>query len=220
MIKVAIVEDDIIISEFIKEVLLNLNYEISFISIDGDDILNQNSIYLTDIIFMDINLGSISGIDVVKKLKVKYPNIKIIYISAYSDKDTVDLATNTLPDGYLVKPFDERDLEIALNLTLKRLRKNIEFENYNFDILEDRVFFDNVELELSHKERRVIKILFQNIDRVVSYEEIKSFVWEGSCPTDSALKDLIYRVRKKLNRATIKNISGVGYRLTNKSRRN
>lgn len=115
-----IVEDDSLVAEYIQEQVQQWGYQISNIVSSGENALALLEGTTPDLVLMDIVLpGDLDGIDVAKVIQEKY-RIPIIYLTAYSDREKITRASETLPYGYLVKPIDERELQIAIELTLHK----------------------------------------------------------------------------------------------------
>ena len=135
-IKVLIVEDELIIAEDMKEMLHELDYEVTGIACDcneAEDLLVKE---LPDIALIDIQLRcGDDGIALARSVKEKY-NLPVIFITSHTDKNTVENAKTANPDGYVVKPFEKDDLytsvEIALSnfLRLKSPRPDREDDSY------------------------------------------------------------------------------------------
>jgi two-component system cell cycle sensor histidine kinase/response regulator CckA len=117
-IKVLVVEDERIVAKDIQNTLKNLGYEVVAISSTGEDAIEKSKDQRPDIVLMDIVLkGSIDGIEAAKKIKTEF-RIPIIYLTAYEDSDTLARAKLTEPLGYILKPFEERDLHTTLEMAL------------------------------------------------------------------------------------------------------
>jgi len=70
---------------------------------------------------MDISLSSKpDGITVAEEIRKNYPGISIVYLTSHTDEETLSRAKKTHPNAYLVKPFDDKDLRVALELASKR----------------------------------------------------------------------------------------------------
>ena len=121
---ILIVEDEYINSEYLRHVLIKLGFETIYCVTNAHDALElvlKNSI---DFAFMDINIdGAIDGIMCAKLLNQKY-NLPIIYTTAYSDSTTISEASDTNIYGYLIKPFDTKDIEVICKIVLKTAFKN------------------------------------------------------------------------------------------------
>jgi len=114
---ILIVEDELLIAEMLKKMLLNLGYKNVFIAKNYIEAQQQLSINSNiDLTFLDINLkDSKTGIDVAKQLKNEY-KIPFIYLTSYSDPRTVKDATLTMPEAYLLKPFSKNTLFTTLEM--------------------------------------------------------------------------------------------------------
>lgn len=113
-IKIGIVEDEALIAEHLSSLLESLNYEIHFIYDNARDALKHA--HETDLLLVDIKIkGDMDGIDLVNHLTQKTPHI---FISSNSDEDTVERAKQTNPSGFLVKPFRNKDVEIAVDIAI------------------------------------------------------------------------------------------------------
>jgi CheY-like chemotaxis protein len=117
-IKVLVVENERIIASDIESVLIGFGYEVSAIVISGEEALKSVYQNKPDIVLMDIVLnGEIDGIDVAEII-YKQLNIPVVFVTAYSDSDTVNKAQLADSFGFIIKPYEDRDLHIALELGL------------------------------------------------------------------------------------------------------
>lgn len=118
--KVLVVEDDAIVSLELVEKVRKFGYLPIGPARTGDDAIAMALNEDPDIILMDIILdGKMNGIDAVNNIREK-KDIPVIYVTASSDRETVEKAKSTTPFGYLVKPIDEKELVITIEMTLKR----------------------------------------------------------------------------------------------------
>jgi len=116
--KILIVEDDGIFAEDLKSNLEALKYLIAEIVPTGNKVLSFLTKTNVDLILMDIRLrGELSGIDVAKEINSKY-DIPIVFLSAFTDPETVELAKESEPYGFLSKPVDETELQRTIDLAL------------------------------------------------------------------------------------------------------
>ena len=177
-LKIGIIEDDLLIAESIVMMLQDIGYQTTIPVRNYDDALQMIRDDKPDILLIDIMLdGNLDGIDVARKVVSDF-GLPFIFITANSDKATVDRAKEVRPSAYLVKPFNERDLfstiEIAFSTfssdekpveqapSLNPNLKNFVFvkENHLFhkvaisDILY--VESDNVYLTLSTRDRNYL----------------------------------------------------------------
>ncbi len=117
-IKVLVVEDERIVAKDIQNTLRNLGYDVPAIASSGEDALKKARDLKPDVVLMDIVLkGEMDGIDAASLIKSNF-KIPIIYLTAYEDEETLDRAKITEPLGYILKPFEERDLHTTLEMAL------------------------------------------------------------------------------------------------------
>jgi len=114
--KILIVEDELLISSYIEQMVRNLGYQVTEIVDSGDQAIESVQKNPCDLVLMDIRLkGNINGIQAASRIWNLY-SIPIVYLTAYADEDTVALAGSTEPFGYLLKPFDEKELLVAIEI--------------------------------------------------------------------------------------------------------
>ncbi|WP_158260461.1 EAL domain-containing protein [Chlorogloea sp. CCALA 695] len=115
-----IVEDDIIVSEVIKENLLVLGYIVTAIADSGEQALREVTLIRPDLVLMDIFLkGKMDGIQASAKIWDEF-EVPVIYLTANSDINKIQQAKNTAPFGYIIKPFDVRELYTTIEIALHR----------------------------------------------------------------------------------------------------
>lgn len=174
-----------------------------------------------DLIICDINLPKQNGINFIKEIREFNQKIPVILLSASTDKEYLLEATRLKLVDYLVKPIDFNILQDALHKVADEILEDgkyiLKFEDdvfYNF--IEKKLYKINEENEinLTSKEIELLEYLIIHDQRVISQEEIKEIIWEdASLGTDSALKNLLSKLRKKVGKNSIKNISGFGYKI-------
>ncbi len=117
---VLIVEDDDIIARVEEWRLKNLGYGVSGRARTGAEAMELVGKSKPDLVLMDINLkGDIDGIETAKLIKKGF-NIPVIYVTSHSDGPTLERAKATRPDGFINKPFDDKDLRVAIELAMKK----------------------------------------------------------------------------------------------------
>lgn len=119
--KILIGEDDVLTAEHLKDILNSLGYIVTGIYHNKNDILSALLSDKPDIVLLDINMDSrFTGVEIGEYM-LKEIHIPVVYITAHSDKTTLDKAFQTQPDGYIVKPFKVPDIEVAIQLIANRL---------------------------------------------------------------------------------------------------
>lgn len=214
------IEDEVNIRENVKKTLELLSecvYDVASVQ-DAKEVMKDNRI---DIIISDINLPETNGLQFVSDLRQFDKTIPIILLSAYTDKKYLLEATKLKLIDYLTKPIDFKMLNNALLKCVEDLIANsryiISFANgINYNVLHKKLYdcVTENEITLTSKELDMIDYLIKHSNRIISHDEIKLSIWKDSFEsTDSALKNLLNKVRKKIGKESITNISGVGYRI-------
>lgn len=117
-----IVEDEAIVANDIRETLKSLGYAVVGIAKSGELALEKVRDSKPDLILMDIHLaGTLDGVETAGKIHVLY-DIPVIYLTAYADKALLDRAKITEPYGYVIKPYDERELHSVIEMALYKHR--------------------------------------------------------------------------------------------------
>lgn len=143
-LNIGIVEDEMIIAEDMKDMLVKIGYEVAFIAGTVKEAKNELRKNDVDILLVDIRLkGNESGIDLAHFVRREY-DIPFIYITSNADKATIGEAKKTFPYGYILKPFDERDLYTSIEIALSNFRqpksgKPVSSESGEF-IIKDSLF--------------------------------------------------------------------------------
>ena len=116
--RLLIVDDEIIVAEDLKGRLINLGYEITGVVGTGKEAIDKAGETRPDLVLMDIQIkGNMDGIDTAAVIKERF-DISVVYLTAYSDQNTLDRAKITTPFGYLIKPFAERELHSTIEMAL------------------------------------------------------------------------------------------------------
>lgn len=118
--KILLVEDDDVIARVEDWRLKNLGYTVCGRATSGAEAMEQVVNTKPDLVLMDINIrGEVDGIETAKMIKDGF-KIPVIYVTSHSDGPTLERAKATHPDGFIVKPFDDNDLRVAIQLALKK----------------------------------------------------------------------------------------------------
>jgi DNA-binding response OmpR family regulator len=224
MIKILIVEDEIIVALDTKSTLKKLDYEVTDIVTNYDETMQSILDNKPDIILMDIFLkNSINGIEISREINEIY-NIPIIYISAYCDDETLSNAIRTEPAGYIVKPFNRNDLKATLNLVVYKLQKDSTknsvinnhqlIDNYYYTFDEYlRIYYETQEILITKNERLFLEILIKAKGTLVPFAAIEHYIWGSNSVSDSTLRTLLYRLRSKFEHKLIETIPTIGCKL-------
>lgn len=216
-----IVEDEPITSRFIQEIIEDQGFLVAGnakSAVEARKILARQTI---DIVIMDINIqGAEDGIQLARS--ILEDKVAIIYISAYSDSQTLQEAAGTMPYGFLVKPFRENDLIAVLLMAVERIKREHQerekSDEEKKDSLEFRLdtekhclYWHNQIIELSKNETSAVNLFLNHPDTPITLEELRQAIWGDKHIGDSTIRELINRIRNKADVLLIENIYGMGY---------
>ncbi|WP_428023951.1 response regulator [Arcobacter sp.] len=221
--KILIVEDESIVALDMKNTLTKFNYEVSNCVTNYNDAIVSVKTNRPDIILMDINLGdSKDGIEVVEEIH-SFDNIPVIYVTAFSDENTLKRAIKTNPVSYLLKPFKREELNSNIMLGLYKNNKNLKStinekyhnlgNNYYFDNNQEKLYYKDLPIKLGAKEITLLKILIEAKGEIVPFKELETRIWDSNTISDSTLRTLIYRLRGKLEYKIIETIPNEGCKI-------
>jgi DNA-binding NarL/FixJ family response regulator len=124
--KILIAENESSIADELMNSLTQLGFQVLAVGSTGEEIIRLVKENKPDLILMDITLGgSLDGIETAEVLSIKY-DIPVIYLADYNEREILQRAKITEPYGYLVKPLDSRELEIAIEMAF--IKRGISFE--------------------------------------------------------------------------------------------
>ncbi|MBE0517382.1 MAG: response regulator [Methanophagales archaeon] len=116
--QILVVEDEGIVATGIRNMLKDLGYTVPAVASSGKDAIKKAAEMRPDLVLMDIVLeGDMDGIEAAEQIRARF-DIPVIYLTAYADETTVQRAKMTTPYGYLLKPFNERELHAAIEMAL------------------------------------------------------------------------------------------------------
>jgi DNA-binding response OmpR family regulator len=220
-IKILIVEDELIAAEFLTMFLRKEGYKVVGICEEGKDAIEKAQQLKPDIIFMDIYLkDGISGCDATLKI-VSNIETKIIFLTAYSDDEMLKYAMDIGAVNYLVKPYKETQILVALRMALGQSSISsicskpslVELvHGFTYDLEKKKFYKKKEEVKLAGRGLAVIKYLCEHKESVVSASELSNHIY-GENISSSTLRALIFRIKEKLGYELIENVSGLGYKI-------
>jgi PAS domain S-box-containing protein len=117
-IRILIVEDEALVAEDLKEMLQGFGYEVCGIADTGEKAIALADEHHPDLVLMDINLSSaMDGITAGGEIRSRW-GMPIIYVTAFATQAIIDRAKKTTPSGYILKPFNERQIQTAIEIAL------------------------------------------------------------------------------------------------------
>ena len=212
--KILLVEDNELIIKGLDYALKINNYNLTATSTIKETIkyLKENT---PDLIILDITLPDGSGL-VLYEENIKSLKIPTIFLTAEDDEEIV-VKGLTIAEDYITKPFSTKELFARINKIILRTKKNtiIKVKDISFDLDKMLVYKDDEKVDLTSLELNILKLLFENINKVVRRGTILDKIWEltGNDVDDHTVTVNLKRIREKLNSDIIITIKGIGYRI-------
>lgn len=212
---VFVLEDDVAISGLIK-VSLDMNDISSKTFSTVKDFLYALVSETPDVALLDIMLPDGSGLDVLKYVKEKHPNVCCIMLSALGKEEDKVHGLNLGADDYVSKPFSVLELTARINAALRRnraLNKKLSVGDLEINLDTMEVFLSGNRLELNRKEFELLKYFMKNAGRVLSREELLTEIWGYEQGETRTLDNHVSRLRK-LGVHNLETVFGIGYKFT------
>lgn len=220
MKRILIVEDNESIVKGLKYSLEQENFNVTIsANVENTKKYLQSNKY--DLIILDITLPDGNGFELCKYIK-KITTIPIIFLTAKDEEQDVVLGLDMGAEDYIIKPFRTRELISRINNVFRRFELNsnkIQSKNVKIDIDAKRVYIRDKEVEFTALEYKILTLLFGNINKTVTREQILDKIWDaaGNFVNDNTLTVYIKRIREKLGEDDIiKTVKGIGYRVDKK----
>ncbi len=204
------------ISEYLKYYFKDVH-----LTSDGAQALKLYQKLKPQVLLLDINIPSIDGLTLAKKIRQTDQTVKIIMLTAYTEKEKLLLATELKLTKYLIKPVEPRYFKEALKIVAKELnQQNSQFQQlgngYHWDKSSKQLLLHDKNITLSTKEQKLLELFINKANHTVHYTDIMVAVWENSLENDisiDSIKNLVSKLRKKIPNCNISNVYGSGYML-------
>lgn len=209
-------EDDLITRTEVGDILEMLFAKV-YIASDGEEAFALYEDEKPDIVLTDIKMPKKDGLSLIRRIRSKDYKTPAILMTSFAEQELLLNAANLSIDGYLVKPIELEHLTFALCKAAQRVHKN-----EGLVVLGKNIFYNSAKKELYNngnvvvlgvKEQELLVLLLNNRHRTVTKEEISQELWPLDTICDSAIKNIILRLRKKLGLDIIVSVRGIGYRL-------
>lgn len=213
---ILLVEDNQSITKGLIYSLESNNYKVFSTSTikETKDFLNTNpeiTLAILDVLLPDGNTFDLFE-DTISKL-----NIPVIFLTAKDDENDIVKGLNMGAEDYLTKPFSTKELLARINKIVLRNKKQsiIELKDIKYNV-DKMIFYKNdQEINLTSLELKLLNLLFQNLNKVVTRSTILDKIWEwtGNDADDHTITVYFKRIREKIGTDIITTIKGIGYRI-------
>lgn len=169
-----------------------------------------------DLIILDITLPDGNGFDLFVNT-IKNLKIPTIFLTAKDEEDDIVKGLDIGAEDYITKPFSTREVIARINRILLRCKKKsiIKIKDISYDMDKLVLKKDNIIIELTALELKLVNLLFLNINKVVSRNVILDKIWDwtGNYVDDHTVTVYFKRIREKIGTDIITTIKGIGYRI-------
>ena len=220
MLKILIVEDEVLLADTIRTILEAKGFETEAVY-DGEDGFTYAETGVYDLIILDVMLPKLDGYAVARALRARHVATPVLMLTARSGLDDRVEGLDSGADYYLTKPFDARELLACVNALLRRQGGQVDelsVGNTTLDLASCTLSRGEKSVRLSAREFDVMRCLMQNRDRVVGKEQILTKVWGyDSNAVENHVEVYVGFLRKKLasigSDVRIEAIRRLGYHL-------
>jgi len=221
--KALVVDDDLVLADVVSFTLRKAGFEV-ILAHDGMMALDRWRNEKPDLIILDLNLPKQDGLSVCRKIRAK-DDTPIIILSVRGEEDDIVTGLQSGADDYIVKPFSPRQMTARIEAVLRRssdkptVRGKITAGGITLDLARNQVSCSKQLIaKLTPLECRLLEILILNRDQVMLAETLIDQVWGANGGDKDMLKQLVYRLRHKIEGCPsklmyIETVSGVGYSL-------
>ena len=223
-VRIYLVEDEKSLNILLDKYLQREGYEVTTF-FNGNSALERIK-DKPDLWILDIMLPDIDGYQLIKAIKSENSKTPVILMSARNEELDRVVGLELGSDDYLSKPFLPRELIIRTNKIIERLYgkekidvldKTISISEYTINQSQRTVLQDGTEIQLTNKEFELLLYFVENINHLVSREQILLKIWgDNYYGSDRVVDDTIRRLRKKMDKLTIDTVYGYGYKLVPK----
>ena len=216
------VEDDEIIARSIREHLQAWNYDVCCVE-DFSNVVAEFVRFDPQLVLMDITLPFFNGFHLCSEIR-KISKVPVIFLSSAADNMNIVMAVNMGADDFIPKPFDLEVLTVKIQAMLRRsydfagTGSMLEHKGAILNLNETTLTYQEQKIELTKNEFRILEILMENKEKVVSRETLMTKLWESDNYVDeNTLSVNVNRLRKKLEALGLEEFiltkKGIGYRL-------
>jgi len=213
-LNILLVEDEMKLAQLLKSAIGD-NFASFFIENNGKAGIERYLKLSPDLVITDITMPELSGLEMAEELKKINPDVQIIILSAYSEKEKLLSAIDVGVIKYFIKPFDPDELLEYIKKISEKLKNNFLMLEDDFKInTQTNTLYKNGEyITLTKREQTFLQLLVNNKETFTSVELMTEHLWEDNIQREERLRTFIKRLRIKTSKKIILNIKGQGYRL-------
>ena len=222
MYRIFMVEDDETIARMVKKHLEKWDYEVVIV----EDFANVTAEFVkadAQLVLMDIRLPFYNGYHWCTEIR-KISKVPVIFLSSMADNMNIVMAVNMGADDFIPKPFDLDVLTVKIQALIRRSydfagsSNVLEHKGAMLHTADATIHYGDQKVELTKNELKILQILFENKEKIVSRDTLMTKLWESDSYVDeNTLSVNVNRLRKKLASIGLNDYiltkKGIGYRL-------
>lgn len=213
-LNILFVEDEKEIAEEMIETL-NLIFNKVYYAKNGIEALDIYKTTIPDLILTDIQMDEMDGLKFATTVREKDSLIPIVFLTSFSHQQYLFDAINISSDGYIIKPVNfNKIIDIFSNIIKRKnniLRKINISKDIEYNLNTKELLKKDEQIVLGNKEQALLKLFISN--HILTKEDINYYLYPLDSITDSAIKNLVTRLKNKLGKNSITYIKGSGWKL-------
>jgi DNA-binding response OmpR family regulator len=215
---VLIVEDDKPLQKYLKELLLDNGYSVTLASDGVEAIANLEKVE-PDLVVLDLGLPKMSGESVCREIRERFPQIRVIILTAKDSVADVVQGLQLGADDYMTKPFVADVFLARIEARLRRMQgsdSKLAVGDLEMDTVSHTVKRGDKEISLTPQEYKLLHYMMMNKGRVLTRDMILNRIWLFSPDIETRVVDVyVGYVRKKIDsgfsKKLIQSVRGFGY---------
>ena len=214
MARILLVEDDLILSETLCELLQTQGYDMT-LATTGNQALEVTYERSFEIMLFDVNIPDFDGFELLKILRESGNSIPCIFLTSLSDIASLSRGFEVGADDYLKKPFDFDELLVRIQALLRKSftskDNEIKYGDLVYKITQNELLKDDKLVSFAPLEAKLLSLFFKRINETITKQELLYELDNVNESSEGALRVYITKLRK--SGLEIQTIKGTGYRL-------
>lgn len=209
--RIMVVEDENIVAQDIQSTLEGLGYDVTCVVSTGEDAIKMASEVNPDLILMDIMLkGNIDGVDAAEQIRNRF-SLPVVYLTAYTDENTLKRAKITEPYAYILKPFEPRELHVNIEMAIYKHKMEEKVRRHNEE-LEELVKKRTKKIQQLEKQRseieklaatgRIAAIIAHEINNPIAGIKNSALLVKDAVPKDHKYYKYVEKIEKEVDRVS------------------
>ena len=217
MLKILVLEDDVLFAKTLEDFLSQENFEVHLVY-DGQEALELSYENTYDLYLFDINVPDLNGLNLLKILRKNQDTTPCIYLTSFKDKDTLKQSYINGCDDYLKKPVDLDELLLRIKSVLKRSGNCFDTfilkDDIKFNPNTKRLYKNDIDMNVSSKIIKLLELFLNNKNNIITKDMIISKLWDfEDNHSNGAIRVYIHNLKRILGKDSIKSIKGFGYKI-------